>query len=143
MPCGGPAAAEEARAKGGGGGEQLPPLTLRTPLSAVNTNDPKSIYVSADDYEEFIVKEKTSLVVFCKVSKKCSKLIPHLRDAKKRLGALQDPIAVGVVMVTSNAADGSRKLARPPDQTASWSLRRALLTPQVHPGSLYRCGKSI
>ena len=30
--------------------------------------------------------------------------------------------------------------ARPPAQTASWSVRRALLTPQVNPGSLYRCG---
>ena len=28
--------------------------------------------------------------------------------------------------------------ARPPDQIASWSVQRALLTPQANPGSLYR-----
>ena len=33
-------------------------------------------------------------------------------------------------------------MPRPPDQTASWSVRRALLTPRVNPGPLYRRGRS-
>ena len=33
-------------------------------------------------------------------------------------------------------------VARPPDQTASRSVQRALLTPQANPGSLYRCRRS-
>ena len=32
--------------------------------------------------------------------------------------------------------------ARPADHTAPWSLQRALLTPTLNPGSLYRRGKS-
>ena len=36
----------------------------------------------------------------------------------------------------------ARQRASSPQNTAPWSLRRALLMPQVNTGSLYRCGKS-
>ena len=32
------------------------------------------------------------------------------------------------------------RVARPANQSASWSAAQALLTPQVNPGSRYRCG---
>ena len=38
-------------------------------------------------------------------------------------------------------ADASVTIGPPRAQSAPRSLRRALLMPQVHPGSLYRCGK--
>ena len=34
------------------------------------------------------------------------------------------------------------RVARPANQSAPWSAAQALLTPQVHPGSRYRCGRS-
>ena len=48
-------------------------------------------------------------------------------------------LAAVLVAIRENVYIGAAR----PALFASRSLQRALLTPQVHPGSLYRCGRSI
>ena len=56
--------------------------------------------------------------------------------------------AGGTLVTVSNTGshdeyhEPSTVLARPEQNTAPWSVRRALLMPQVNPGSSYCCGKS-
>ena len=51
--------------------------------------------------------------------------------------SMREVIAAGVDLALPNDHGPSRA------KSASCSLRRALLMPQVHPGSRYRCGKRI
>ena len=79
----------------------------------------KSAAVAAEDYDE---------------ARRCKELMDEARTSLKRAeqvcGGEQGPVDLP-----------ARYAARPPDQSASRSFRRALLTPQVNAGSLYRCGK--
>ena len=56
--------------------------------------------------------------------------------------AMALPPTVSKLSKVDEEAGTPSPMARPPDQTASWSARRALLTPQVNPGSPYRRGRS-
>ena len=49
---------------------------------------------------------------------------------------------IAVWMAVYGPRDGTTGPSQPGTPFAPRSVRRALLMPQVHPGSLYRCGKS-
>ena len=69
------------------------------------------------------------------VSRQAHQLQPH--DGPAELAVIQVATAVCVRFVEERARGFQACRAN----SATRSLRRALLPPQVNPGSLYRCGK--
>ena len=76
----------------------------------------------------------TNQTLVCKLSAAATASPTHLPTAQPTagptFGALRAVIRGGTLRVARRAP------------FAPWSVRRALLTPQVNPGSRYRCGKS-